>query len=398
MTKFWLFVLRVFLVSLFLFGVIVLIATARGYRLDFTKRSLSSTGILAISSLPKAAKIYINGQLRGATDLNVELAPGTYQVEIKKDGYTSYSKKITLKGELVEAVDPILFPVNPSLSPITNLGVVRAIPVDRSDNLILFANNGEPEKDGIYLFEAGRKTLALFPPLKTLILKSRLPEGVDFQKTKVYFSYDYKQAIFEFPFEDGTSVSYLLSLDTENQEPFDVSASQETLLTAWQEERQKEARKLVDNLPREVRKIATDSFDIVSFSPDQTKVLYKAKKNVKIPLVIQPPLIASSQTPETRALEKGNVYVYDKREDKNFRVGDAKSPSFLWYVDSKRLVFNEGHRIAIILYDAENKQIVYSGPIEKDFFTTTSDGKILILANLNPQFNKFPDVYEVGIR
>lgn len=398
MNKFWLFTLRVFLVGIFLFVVLALIAMARGYRLDFTKRSLSSTGILAISSSPKAAKIYINGELRGATDLNIELVPGTYDVEIKKDGYTSYAKKVLLKGELVEAVDPILFPVNPSLSPITNLGVTRAMPIDRSDNLILFADNGDPERDGIYLFEAGRKTLALFPPLKTLILKSKLPVEADFAKAKVHFSYDYKQAIFEFPFPDGTSFSYLLSLDTENQEPFDVSASKETLISAWQEEREKEAKKLVEVLPKDVRKIATDSFGIVSFSPDQTKVLYRAKKDIELPLVIDPPLIASNQTPEQRSLKKGRMYVYDKREDKNFSIGDEKSPSFSWYIDSKRLVFNEGHRIAIVLYDGQSKQIIYSGPIEKDFFTTTSDGKILILANLNPQFNKFPDVYEVGIR
>ena len=193
-------------------------------------------------------------------------------------------------------------------------------------------------------------------------------------------------------------MSYLLSLDAENQEPFDVSASKNTLINAWQEERVKETKKLIEILPRDIRKIASDSFNVVSFSPDQTKVLYRAKNDVKLPLVIDPPLIASNQTPEQRNIKKGKVYVYDKREDKNFNVGDEKSPSFLWYVDSKRLVFNEGHRIAIILYDGQSKQIVYSGPIEKDFFTTTSDGKILILANLNPQFNKFPDVYEVGIR
>ncbi|OGK19223.1 hypothetical protein A3E69_03920 [Candidatus Roizmanbacteria bacterium RIFCSPHIGHO2_12_FULL_40_130] len=398
MGKFLIFSLRVFLALLFLAVVLGLIAIARGYRLDFTKKSLSSTGILAISSSPKAAKIYINGDLRGVTDLNVALSPGTYSVEIKKDGFTSYNEKITLKGELVETVDPILFPVTPSLSPITNLGVTRAIPVDQSDNLILFVDNEDAEKDGIYLFEAGRKTLTFFPPVKTLILKSKLPLDVDFQKTTVYFSYDYKQAIFDFELADGSLISYLLSLDAENQEPFDVTASKDTLIDAWQSERTKETQKLVEVLPKEIRKIATSSFEVVSFTPDQTKLLYKAKKDVKLPLVINPPLIAANQAPEERVIKKNNLYVYDKREDKNYHVGDEESPSFLWYIDSKRLVFNEGRHITIMLYDGQSKQVLYSGPIEKGFFTTTSDGKILILANLNPQFNKFPDVYQVGIR
>ena len=313
MGKFLIFSLRVFLALLFLAVVLGLIAIARGYRLDFTKKSLSSTGILAISSSPKAAKIYINGDLRGVTDLNVALSPGTYSVEIKKDGFTSYNEKITLKGELVETVDPILFPVTPSLSPITNLGVTRAIPVDQSDNLILFVDNEDAEKDGIYLFEAGRKTLTFFPPVKTLILKSKLPLDVDFQKTTVYFSYDYKQAIFDFELADGSLISYLLSLDAENQEPFDVTASKDTLIDAWQSERTKETQKLVEVLPKEIRKIATSSFEVVSFTPDQTKLLYKAKKDVKLPLVINPPLIAANQAPEERVIKKNNLYVYDKR-------------------------------------------------------------------------------------
>ena len=79
----------------------LVIAYARGYRIDMKKKSLSSTGILAISSFPKAAKVYINNELKGVTDENVGLPPGSYNVEIKKEGYTSWSKKVTLKGELV---------------------------------------------------------------------------------------------------------------------------------------------------------------------------------------------------------------------------------------------------------------------------------------------------------
>jgi hypothetical protein len=49
-------------------------------------------------------------------------------------------------------------------------------------------------------------------------------------------------------------------------------------------------------------------------------------------------------------------------------------------------------------YDNSNRQAVYSGPFEANFFTTTSDGKIIVLANLNPEGNKLPDLYLVGIR
>ncbi|MBI2051650.1 PEGA domain-containing protein [Candidatus Roizmanbacteria bacterium] len=389
---------RIVIASVFVLFLIGIIIFARGYRLDLQQKTLSSTGILAISSSPKAAKVYVNGELKGVTDINLPLPPGTYTVEIKKDGYANYAETLVLRGELVEAIDPILFPINPSLTPLTNLGIVKAVQVDQSDRLILFSDNGVPEKDGIYLFEAGKRTLSFFPPLKPLLLKSAVSAQVDFKKSSVLFSYDFKQAIVEFSLPDETTLSYLISLDQENQQAFDVSTSKNTLLEAWEKERQKERLKLAEALPKEIRKIATDSFQIVSLSPDQTKVLYKSKKDTTLPLVIKPPLIASNQTKEERNIQKEGLYVYDKREDKNFRVGGKNSPDILWYFDSKRLVFKEGNTIAIILYDGQNKQVVYSGPIEEGFFASTSDGKVLIMANLNPQFNKLPDVYEVGIR
>ncbi len=393
------FSLRVLFVAVFISVVIAVIAYARGYRFNLREKIVSSTGILAISSSPKTARVYLNGDLKGVTDLNLTLPPGTYTVEIQKDGFTNYKKTLVLKGELVETIDPILFPVNPSLNPLTNLGVVKAVQVDQSNNIIVLAQNGT-EKDGIYMFDSAGRAIALFPPLKTLALKSSFPIELDLSEAQVTFSDDYEQAIFDFLLEDGTTVSYLLSLITTEQSPLDVSQSKEALTTAWEEERRRETLKLIEALPKEIRKTASDSFSIVSFSPDQTKILYRALKDVRLPLVISPPLIAANQTKEVRDLNKDSVFVYDKREDKNFQIADSKflAENVVWYSDSKRLVLRKDKRLAIAHYDGENEQIVYSGPLESDFFAVNSNGRLVILANLNPQFNKFPDLYLIGIR
>src|SRR3989344_1791567 len=95
---------------------------ARGYRIDVKEKSVSATGIIAVNSFPKAAKIYVNDTLKGATDSNLILPPGNYKVEIKKEGYTSWAKSVKLKGELVVNLEPVLFPQNASLTPLTNLG------------------------------------------------------------------------------------------------------------------------------------------------------------------------------------------------------------------------------------------------------------------------------------
>lgn len=380
------------LIFFFLFIVILatVIAYARGYRFDFQNRSLSSTGIIAISSYPKTAKIYINGQLKGVTDTNLTLSPGNYKVEIKKDGFTSWSKAVNLKGELVVNLDSVLFPINPSLSPLSNLGVVKAIPLQDNNKVIVFA------EDGVYLFETSRKTLSFFPPLKTLARKEIFPDNIDFATVPVEISPDQKQAIID---------NFLISLEEENQLALDLSLSEEsknTLIAAWEEQKKANFLKILETYPTEFSKIASDSFKVLSFSPNETKVLYQSLIDISLPPMITPALIGSNQTQENRSIKKGSIYIYDKKEDKNFEISNVKSqtsnPTIRWYFDSKHVVIEENNKISIVDYDNTNRQTVYSGPFLSDFFSTTSDGHIVILANLNPETNRLPDLYLVGIR
>ncbi len=381
---------RVIILFFFIVVLISVIAYARGYRLDLEERSVKSTGIISATSNPKAAKIYVDGELKGVTDTNLTLAPGNYLVEIKKDGHTSWTKKINLKGELVINVDPVLFPINPSLSPLTNLGITKAVATEDGDKIVIIAN------EAIYLFDAGKKTLPFFPPLNKIISLSLLPSIVDFTNTKIIFSPDQKQAIFEFE-----QNSYLLSLQEDNLNPLEVTLSKDTLIEAWQKEKTKNFNKILETFPENFDKIASDSFNIISFSPNETKVLYQAKENIELPLMIKPVMIATNQTPEERLIKKGKTYVYDRKEDKNFLLSSTFNPllsSLKWYSDSRHLIIEENKKISIVDYDDTNKQTVYSGPFESDFFNPTNDGKIIVLVNLNSQVNELPDLYLVGIR
>lgn len=398
---------RLIVISVFIAILTFVITYARGYRLDFQKKSVTSTGILAISSTPKAAKIYLNGALAGATDSNLTLPPGFYEVAIAKDGYTSWRKKVTLKGEWVLTLEALLFPANPTLSPLTNLGVVKAIPLDQSEKILLLRQNNDLEKDGIYLFEASKKSLPFLTPLKLLLLKKNLPANLDFNQAEVTTSSDYKQAIIQFPISNFQSPisnpSYLLSLEEENKTPFDVTASKETLLEAWAKEKESQNLKILETFPPGLTKIATDSFHIIAFSPNETKILYQAKKSLTLPPIIIPPLIATNQTKEERTLKKDQLYVYDKKEDKNFVISIPASSlqlpaSILWLPDSKHLASLENKKISVVDYDGTNKQTVYSGPLAGSFFSASADGIIIVLANLNPETNPWPDLYAVGIR
>lgn len=388
---------RLLVIAAFLTILIVVIAFARGYRLDMQKKSLTPTGILAISSSPKAAKIYINNELQGATDTNLTLPPGDYQVEVKKEGYTNWNKQVSLKGELVLTIDALLLPLNPSLSPLTNLGIVKAVPLDQTDQILLFT------PDSIYLFDASTKPLSFMTPLKLILLKKNLPPDIDFIPKAVYFSPDYQQAIMEFNQPPKKTITYLLSLGEENKNLFDVTTSEQTLLAAWDKQKQADEQKIIETFPLDIVKIASDSFHIVSFSPSETKILYEATQPVTLPPIINPPLIATNQTKEERTLKKGHLYVYDMKEDKNYEISNFKfqvsnSDPVVWYPDSRHLIFLDGKKVSIVDYDDTNKQTIYSGPFEKSFFTETSNGTLVILTNLNPEENKLPDLYAVGIK
>jgi len=402
-------VYRLLLIVLFLGILGLVIAYARGYRIDLEKRSLSSTGILAVSSNPKAAKIYINGKLEGVTDNQLMLPPGKYKVEIKMDGYMPWSKQYTLKGELVLTADATLFPQNASLAPLTNLGISKLMPIDRTDRLLLFSQTGSGEKDGIYLFDQNKKPFSLFPPLKVVLLKSMLPKDVDFTKSNVVFSPDFKEAIFEFDLPAGP-VSYLLSLEEDNKQLFDITTSRASLMSAWDEERKLEAAKILEIFPVKLQKAASESARVIAVSPDKTKVLYEGVAAGEFDPVIVPSLISANQEPETRIIQEKGIYIYDKKEDRNYRVAfeipktasDEVLPDVaryvMWYPDSRHVVLNEEKQVSVMEYDNTNKQVVYSGPHEEEFVDVSSDGKLLILANFNPQTNKHPDVYAVGIR
>ncbi len=394
---------RLILIGIFLVIFAAVVAYARGYRFDFDKKSLTSTGIISSSSYPKAAKIYVDGALKGVTDTNIALPPGNYKVDIKKEGYTSYSKNVSLKGELVVTIEALLFPLNSSLSPLTNLGLIKAMPVGDTEKVIIFVDKGpeeeSEEKSGIYLFEGGRKPLPFFPPLKTIVLKSNLPADVDMNNSEVIISPDAKEAIFQFG-EDDLMRAFLLSLEGENSTPFDVTQSKETLIEAWNKQKFDNNLKILETYPKDFYKIASDSVEIVGFSPSETKLLYKANKNLILPPMITPALIATNQTQETRSLEQGKMYVYDKKEDKNYLIAEnpLENSQIQWYYDSKHMLINQGKKIVVVDYDNTNMQTVYSGPYESSFFTTTLDGRIITLSNLNPEVNKWPDLYLVGVK
>jgi hypothetical protein len=67
-------------------------------------------GYLSVSSSPSNADVYINGVYKGDTSFTIGLNPGTYQVMVKKSGYTSYSTTATVNTGTTTSVSANLQP------------------------------------------------------------------------------------------------------------------------------------------------------------------------------------------------------------------------------------------------------------------------------------------------
>ncbi len=72
---------------------------------------------LKIISEPQGAQVYVNGELRGVSPLELEVAPGRVRIEIIKSGYQRWSKTVTLANRARSELSVLLEPARPSLFP-----------------------------------------------------------------------------------------------------------------------------------------------------------------------------------------------------------------------------------------------------------------------------------------
>ncbi len=122
-TRTTLFVICVFF---FLLAAPGLVLYSQGYRFDFEHKKLTRTGAFYCKVLPKGAEVYLGDKLKDTTSfftnaLLVEnLLPGSYRIEIKKDGYHSWQKTVQIsEREVTEAKHVILFPQEPNFQLLT---------------------------------------------------------------------------------------------------------------------------------------------------------------------------------------------------------------------------------------------------------------------------------------
>ncbi|MFA6593845.1 MAG: PEGA domain-containing protein [Candidatus Buchananbacteria bacterium] len=85
-------------IVIFLIVTPLIIAYTAGYRYNFSKGRVQKTGILRLTSVPRGAQIYLNGQAQDTqTPAKIQyLVPGDYEIKLAKDGYFDWQKKLPI--------------------------------------------------------------------------------------------------------------------------------------------------------------------------------------------------------------------------------------------------------------------------------------------------------------
>lgn len=415
--------LSIIIISFLLLVTFFVVLYARGYRVFVNKGTpaVSKTGILHITSSPTSSQVYINDHLTTATNNTINLTPNKYTVKVTKDGYYDFQKDVQIEKEVVTGVDALLFPKNPTLQGISTFGVEEAL-VDPSGTKLAFKIASQSARNGIYILDMTTKTV---PILQGQSSSSKIAaDSLDtkFSNAHLSWSPDSKQIIASISATTQPQVSpeslnqeildpsttnpslhatyYLLKTDGLNDAPQDITATIEDTLNLWNTQLTDREKSRQKSLKPKVSQFSKKYFKLLSWSPDEKKILYQASESAQMPIFLKPRRIGNNLLYERRDLKKGAIYVYDTTEDINTRIVDTidTHPTFSWFPDSEHLVYVHEKKIQLVETDGSNLTTVYAGPFLGNYVFPWPDGsKIVILTNLG-NATASPTLYTIGLK
>ena len=404
---------------LILLTTILVIMYGKGYRLfvQHGEPTISNTGILNLSSDPTGAQVFIDGHLTTATNNSLNLTPGKYSITIVKDGYLPWKKDFEVQKEVVSNAGATLYPQAPSLQSISTFGIQSAIMDPTGTKLAFSIASSSAHENGIYVYDMTSRS---FPILAGQSSTTQIVDDTTdkFSQAKITWSPDGTQilaTIAQTPDEPPTY--YLLTAESFNQTPQDITAIYQNTLTLWQQQRKDKEDAQIKSLKPNVQKFAKNYFRILSWSPDDNSILYQASASASMPVFQKPRLIGDNYLYEQRVVEKGGIYVYNIAEDYNTRILEpisnictADDPTcncedfttcempLTWLPDSTHLLYVNDKKINVIEDDGSNMTTLYAGPFVDHFVFPWPDGsKIVILTNLNSP-NLPPTLYSIGLK
>ncbi len=132
-------------VALYFILLPIVLLYSLGYHIDYNKLKIYKMGILSLRSAPSGASIYINGKLR--TDITParieELKPGTYSVEIKREGFYPWQKELAIMPNMVTREENvILFPKLQDMQEVGNYETINFVITDNKSQIYHMTKSG----------------------------------------------------------------------------------------------------------------------------------------------------------------------------------------------------------------------------------------------------------------
>lgn len=379
---------------------------ARGYRFNPQKLKFNPNGIFVVKSVPDGAQIFLNGELKTATNATIRLSPGTYDVSIRKDGFLEWGKRIVIEKEVVTEITAHLFKSALSLSSITFSGSLNPIP-SKDLSKIAFIVPPIPgdsvnleDKAGLWIIEA------INLPVGFSREPRRITDGVLTEASWVW-SPDGREILLST--KEG---SFLLDAGkfTPQTQRINVALTKDEIVTEWEEDQEKRLNSQLRRFPEDLTKILTRYAKSIVFSPDEEMIVYTASGSATIPQDLIKPVPGASTQKQERNTKIDHTYVYDIKEDRNFLIDSSSSDLIVeggfksdakrrlsWFPTSRHLVLAEEGKITIMDYDGTNRQVVYSGSyVAPHAYPTLSFDRILILTSLGADTT--PNLYSLGLK
>lgn len=328
----------------------LIIRLAQGYKPDLDNGGLKPTGLLVATSEPDAAQLFVDGKLKSATNTTINLTPGQYEVEIKKDGFFPWKKTLTLKKELVSKTDAFLFSAYPDLKVLTFTGANNPLLSPDGGKVAFSVATASAGKKGVWVLDLTDRALGFNREPRQILKNSITGGGRNFSQAEYEWSPDSKQLLVIL----GKEV-FLVEANrlTETKDLVNISRSLRLTKVNWEEEKKLKYEAKVSKLPKKLLEILEDAVEDIQFSPDENKILYTATASASIPSkIITPSLPGASDQTESRTIEAGGLYVYDLKEDRNFLIPINLDAKASWFPTSRHIFVVEEDKISLVEYDA----------------------------------------------
>jgi len=365
-------------------GTALAVLYAQGIRFNSKGKSLDETGMMAFSSAPTGAQVYVDGKLSTITNNSLQgLLPKEYLVEMKKEGYVTWSKKVNVFPKMVTDVTSLLISKTPRLDPITNSGIY--IPTISNTGSQIAYTTKDNKKPGIWVMPFGNDgPVNLFRAKPYLVLDDISYKVSDAKE--IIWSPDDQELLVKLANNqlilvpsDGALAGQVLPI-----------SDGDSVLSAWETERKIKRKAFIEKklIESEVKPAATNKETL--WSPDEDLFLY---------------------TKKFETLTEYHIYnltqplpIGEKKDSLVLTVKKGEEPMIFWHSDSKHLILVEVNdlekklgSISIVETDGGNRTEIFSGSLFSfDVFPTPDGGSILALTSFNPKSE--PNLYAIGIR